>query len=431
MPAKKKAQRQHWARAHRILAGVLIGFIVIAVGLAIAQDQETLRIRTSVAINDPRFPQYLADLLGHRLTSSDSYIVHTNGDNALPAMLDAIDRAQERVSLETYNFEAGEIADRFTDALARAAGRGVNVRMVLDAIGSKKMSRKEIDRLEDAGCQLGWVNPVISYSIGEVNYRTHRKALVVDGRVAFVGGMGIGDHYWKDTKAYPRWRDTHVELRGPAVTDVEAAFNQNWILTGGVVDPVVRPAEARPAGTARSIVVWSSRQGGFNEMKLLFLLAIAAARQNIDIESPYLITDESSQWSLHEARRRGVRIRLLLDGDKTDARTVKFAGRGQYEHLLEDGVEIAEYQPTMMHAKAMMIDDSFSVVGSANFDNRSLELNDELSVAVFDPAMTARLESDFEKDLTESKKIDLDSWRDRAIPEKARDWLWSYFGEVF
>jgi len=431
MAAKNKPQRQHWARAHRILAGVLIGFIVIAVGLAIAQDQETLRIRTSVAINDSRFPQYLADLLGHRLTSSDSYIVHTNGDNALPAMLNAIDRAQERVSLETYNFEAGEIADRFTGALARAARRGVNVRMVLDSIGSKKMSQKEIDRLEDAGCQLGWVNPLISYSIGEVNYRTHRKALVVDGRVAFVGGMGIGDHYWKDTEAYPRWRDTHVELRGPAVTDVEAAFNQNWILTGGVVDPVVRPAEARPAGTAQSIVVWSSRQAGFNEMKLLFLLAIAAARQSIDIESPYLITDESSQWSLHEARRRGVRIRLLVDGDKTDARTVKFAGRGQYEHLLEDGIEIAEYQPTMMHAKAMMIDGSFSVVGSANFDNRSLELNDELSVAVFDPSMTARLESDFEKDLTESKKIDLDSWRSRPVFVRGRDWLWSYFGEVF
>jgi len=302
---------------------------------------------------------------------------------------------------------------------------------VLDSIGSKKMSRKDIERLEDAGCALGWVNPVVSYSIGEANFRTHRKALVIDGRVAFVGGMGIGDHYWKDTKDYPRWRDTHVELRGPAVTDVEAAFNQNWILTGGVVDPVVRPADARPAGTAQSIVVWSSRQAGANEMKLLFLLAIAAARHTIDIESPYLITDESSGWSLHEARQRGVRVRLLMDGDKTDAKAVKFASRGQYEHLLEEGIEIAEYQPTMMHAKAMMIDGLFSVVGSANFDNRSLELNDELSVAVFDRALTARLESDFENDLMRSKKIELDGWRSRPVLNRGRDWLWSYFGEVF
>jgi len=429
--AKTKPQRQHWARHHRVLAAVLIVLIVVAAGLAIAQDQETLRIRTSIAIDDPRFPQYLADLLGHHLTSSDSYVVHTNGDNALPAMLNAIDQAKERVSLETYNFEEGEIAARFTDALARAAQRGVNVHVVLDSIGSKKMSRKDIERLEDAGCALGWVNPVVSYSIGEANFRTHRKALVIDGRVAFVGGMGIGDHYWKDTNDYPRWRDTHVELRGPAVTDVEAAFNQNWILTGGVVDPVVRPADARPAGTAQSIVVWSSRQAGANEMKLLFLLAIAAARHTIDIESPYLITDESSGWSLHEARQRGVRVRLLMDGDKTDAKAVKFASRGQYEHLLEEGIEIAEYQPTMMHAKAMMIDGLFSVVGSANFDNRSLELNDELSVAVFDRALTARLVSDFENDLMRSKKIELDGWRSRPVLNRGRDWLWSYFGEVF
>src|SRR5437867_3738676 len=247
MIATKKPQRQHWARHHRILAGLLIVFIVVAVALAIAQDQETLRVRSSLAMDDPRFPQYLADLLGHRLTSSDSYVVHTNGDDALPAMVAAIEKARERVSLETYNFEEGEIAGRFTDALARAAQRGVNVRMVLDSIGSKKMSRTDVDRLEDAGCHLGWVNPVVSYSISEANYRTHRKALVIDGRVAFVGGMGIGDHYWKDTKDYPRWRDTQVELHGPAVTDVEAAFNQNWILTGGVVDPVIRPTEATSA----------------------------------------------------------------------------------------------------------------------------------------------------------------------------------------
>ena len=254
---------------------------------------------------------------------------------------------------------------------------------------------------------------------------------MVDGRVAFVGGMGIGDHYWKDTKEYPRWRDTQVELRGPAVTDMEAAFNQNWIQTGGVVDPVIPPVDPTSAGAAKSIVVWSARQSGFNDMKLLFLMAIAAARHSIDIESPYLITDESSQWSLHEARRRGVRIRFLVDGDKTDARTVKFASRGQYKALLDDGMEIAEYQPTMMHAKAAMIDGVLGIIGSANFDNRSLELNDELSVAIFDRAVTARLESDFESDLTRSTKIDPDDWRSRPLPDRARDWLWSYFGEVF
>lgn len=405
--------------------------MVIAAGLLFAQDQETLRIRSSVAVEDPRFPQYLADLLGHRLTANDSYIVHTNGDRAFPAMIGAIDGAKERVSLESYIYEKGDVGTRFTNALAAAARRGVRVRLVLDSVGSLNMAKEDIKQLEDAGAQLGWVNPVVSFQIEEVNYRTHRKALVVDGAVAFVGGIGIADQWAHDNEDFPMWRDTQIELRGSAVTDIEAAFNQNWILTGGIVDPEVRHADTSPAGSSRSIVVWSSPQGGANELKLLYLLAIGAARHSIDVESPYLITDESSQWSLQEARNRGVHVRLLVEGDKTDAKSVKYASRGTYEKLLEQGIEIAEYQPTMLHTKAMVIDGVLSVFGSANFDNRSLELNDELNVAVFDRALAARLLQDFERDLSQSKKLALDSWRSRPPTEKARDWLWSYFGEVF
>jgi len=431
MASKEKPQRQHWARHHRILAGVLIALIVIAAGLLIAQDPATLRVQSALDTADRRFPQYLANLLGHRLTAHDSFVVYTNGDHAFPAMIAAIERAKERVSLETYIYEKGEAGTRFTDALAGAARRGVRVKLVLDAIGSKKMAKDDIDRLEAAGARIGWVNPLVTLHVEEVNYRTHRKALVVDGTAAFVGGMGIADHWWKDAKDFPMWRDTQVEIRGPAVTDVEAAFNQNWIVTGGVVEPEVEPDVAPASGPSRTIVVWSAPQSGANDLKLMYLLAIAAARRSIDLESPYLITDESSQWSIHEARRRGVRVRLLVEGDKTDAKTVKFSSRGYYEGLLEDGVEIAEYQPTMMHAKAMVVDGVLSIVGSANFDNRSLELNDELNVAAFDRGLAARLLQDFERDLTQSKVLDLDSWRLRPLDERALDWLWSYFGEVF
>jgi cardiolipin synthase A/B len=424
-------KRQHWAKHHRILAGVLIGVIVVGVGLLIAQDQETLKIKTPLATEDPRFPEYLARLLGHSLTQGDSYIVHTNGDQAFPAMLGAIERAKERISFESYIYEKGDVGEKFTAAFEAAAKRGVRVRMVLDSMGSKKIGDENEKRLKDAGVLIGWVNPVMSASIEEANYRSHRKALVVDGQVAFVGGMGIADQWLHAVKDFPRWRDTQVELHGPVVSDVEAGFNQNWILTGGVVEPEVRPTGPAPTGKAESIVVWSSPQGGENEMKLLYLLALAAARKSVDIESPYLITDESSKWSISEARRRGVRIRMLVEGDKTDAKSVKYASRADYENLLEQGVEIAEYQPTMMHTKAIVVDGMMSIVGSSNFDNRSLELNDELNVAVFDRALAARLQADFERDLAQSKKLTLEEWRARPITAKTRDWLWSYFGEVF
>jgi cardiolipin synthase len=424
-------KRAHWARHHRILAGILIVLIIVAAGLVLAQDQETLRIRSSIAIADPRFPEYLARLLGHQLTEGDSYEVLDNGDNAFPAMIDAINRAKERVAFESYIYQDGDVADRFTGAFEAAARRGVRVRIVVDSVGSSKMGDEHITRLKNAGVAIGWVNPLFGSSVEEANYRSHRKALIVDGAVAFVGGMGIADQWAKAVKDFPRWRDTQIELHGPVVGDVEAAFNQNWILTGGVVDPEVRPAGPAPSGGAKSIVIWSAPQGGENELKLLYLLAIASARQEIDIQSPYLITDESSQWSLQEARRRGVRIRMLVEGDKTDAKTVKYASRADYEHLLELGVEIAEYQPTMMHTKAMVVDGLMSIVGSANFDNRSLELNDELNVAVFDRGLASRLYADFERDLAQSKQLRLDEWRSRPLTEKGRDWLLSYFGEVF
>jgi cardiolipin synthase len=431
MKGKARPQRYHWARHHRVLAALLIGLIVLAVGLLIAQDQETLRIRSPLSTEDPRFPAYLANLLGHRLTSNDSYVVRTNGEQAFPAMLAAIEHAKKRVALETYIYEAGDVGTQFTDALEAAGRRGVRVHIVLDSLGSKKMSDEDEKRLEAAGAKIKWVNPIVSFQIEEANYRTHRKALIVDGDVAFVGGMGIADQWLHDAKDFPTWRDTMVEMHGPVVTDVEAAFNQNWIVVAGVVEPEVEPNIAPATGTAKSIVVWSAPQTGANELKLLYLLALGAARQSIDIESPYLITDESSKWSIQEARSRGVRVRLLAEGDKTDAKAVKYAGRGDYEQLLEQGVEIAEYQPTMLHTKAMVVDGILSIVGSANFDNRSLELNDELNVAVFDRALAARLLQDFEGDLSRSKKLDLESWRRRSPFERGRDWLWSYFGEVF
>jgi cardiolipin synthase A/B len=419
-------------RPRNLVAAIVIVGLVIAAGLLIAQDQETLRVQSPLGAEETRFPDYLARLLGHPLTEGDAYVVHTNGPDAFPAMLAAIGAARHRVSFETYIFDTGRVAEQFIAAFEAAARRGVEVRLVLDSIGAKTIEPEHLTRLERAGCHLGWFNPVSRfYMLEEVNYRTHRKALVVDGDVAFVGGIGIADHWASAVDGLAMWRDTHVEIRGPAAVHVEAAFNENWIETGGVVAPDLLPHDAAPAGKAGSIVVWSSPAGGTNEMKLLYLLALASARRTLDIQSPYLITDESTKWSIEQARRRGVRVRLLVEGEVTDAKPVKFAGRADYEWLMERGVVVFEYAPAMMHTKAMIVDGILSIVGSANFDNRSLELNDELNVAVFDAPLATRLTADFERDLTRSTRLDLDRWRSRPFHIRAREKVWSYFGEVF
>ena len=418
-------------KARNLLLIILAVVTVIAIGLLIAQDQETLRVRTPVAVEDAPFPAYLARLLGHTLSEGSTVEVYSDGPSAFDAKLGAIAAARDRISFETYIYDSGEVAERFTTAFESACRRGVTVRMVLDSLGAQSMSPEHRERLEAAGCAIGWFNPIASFSFEEANYRTHRKALVVDGEVAFVGGIGVADQWAHDSEAFPRWRDTHFELRGPVALDVEAAFHENWIETGGIVEPDLLPHDESHKGSARAITVWSSPEGGTNSMKLLYLMTIAAARRTLDIQSPYLITDATTEWSLLDARRRGVRIRLLVESEMTDAKPVKFAGRARYDRLLEAGIEMYEYQPTMMHTKALIADGLLSIIGSANFDNRSFELNDELNVAVFDQALARTLTRDFERDAKASVRLNLEEWLARPMHIRARDHVWSFFGELF
>jgi cardiolipin synthase len=258
--------------------------------------------------------------------------------------------------------------------------------------------------------------------------------LVVDGRVAFTGGVGLADHWRGDAQGPDYWRDTQVRVRGPAVRALEASFYENWLESGGTEAPRLDPEPPeRPQSTpgSRTIVSWSNFSGGASNVKLLYLLAIAGARRTIDIQSPYVVLDASMRWSLADARSRGVRVRILTDGDQTDAGPVKAASRAAYDTLLGQGIVIAEYQPTMMHVKAMVVDGIWSIVGTANFDNRSLELNDELIVSVQDPQLAATLTAAFEADLKRSKVLDLQSWRGRPGWHRLYERFWSLFGELF
>ena len=410
---------------------LFVAAAIVAGLLLLAQDQQTLRIRSAYGAEDPRHAAYVAALVGADLTRGNAFDVLTNGDQFFPAMLEAIEGARRRISFETYIYDRAGIAKKFTDALEAAARRGVHVYLVVDAVGGSSMANDDIERLRNAGCQVANFNTPKWYSLEELNYRTHRKILVVDGEIGFTGGAGVKDQWLGNAQDRDHWRDTQVRMRGPVVRLMEAAFYENFVEVGATNAPELddTPVELNTEGAA--IVVRSSPTGGSNDLKRLYLLALASARRTIDITTPYFVTDESSRWALEDATRRGVKIRILLEGHITDAMPVKYASRRHYDQVLQRGIEIYEYQPTMMHTKTLVVDGVWSMFGSANFDNRSLELNDELNVAVTSSALAARFLEDFERDLRVSRRIDLQSWRQRSLLQKSREVFWSWFGEIF
>jgi cardiolipin synthase len=414
-----------------LLKTIIVAAAVIAVGLFIAQDQDVLRIESPLAADDPGFAAYAAALTGSPMTRGDRAEMLLNGDQIFPAMLDAIRGARRRISFESYIFSTGHMADQFARALADAARRGVLVQITVDSIGSSDMTREHMKMMEDAGCQIGSFNPASPWGLEELNYRSHRKILVVDGGVAFTGGAGVADHWQGDAQDRDHWRDTQFRMAGPVVRLVEAAFYENWIETRPQVTPVLDPAPPPVADDTASVVVWSSPTGGSSDIKRLYLLSLAAARRRILITSPYFVTDPSIRWTLARARQRGVDVRILVEGDITDARPVKYSSRHDYEALLADGVGVYEYQPTMMHAKTMVVDGSWCVFGTANFDNRSLELNDEINVAMRDRDLAVLLERTFEKDVASAKPLTLAEWRRRGLLERAREQFWRWFAEIF
>jgi cardiolipin synthase len=346
-------------------------------------------------------------------------------------MLDAINRARRRINFETYIYDTGEVADKFTGALEAAARRGVTVNIIVDAIGASKMEQEHADRLRAAGCAVRQFNRPKWYSLENLNYRTHRKILVVDGGIGFTGGVGIADHWLGNAENKEHWRDTQIRVLGPIARLLDAAFYEDLIEASDIVTPETDDTPETHDEEGASLLVRSSPTGGSNDLKRLYLLLIAGATRTLDITTPYFVTDESTMWALEDAVKRGVKIRIVVEGDITDAMPVKYASRHAYDRLLALGIELHEYQPTMMHTKVLVADRAVSMFGSANFDNRSLELNEELNVAVASRDLAARLMADFEQDLRVSRKLELATWRQRSPLQKAREHFWSAFGEIF
>ena len=353
--------------------------------------------------------------------------VLTNGENFYQEELRKIARAQRSVNLEAYILQRGDIAQQFVKALTERARAGVAVRVVLDGLGSAGASGRYFAELKKAGGKVAWYNDVKWYKLPHYNNRSHREVLVIDGCVAFIGGAGVADHWYKGKHRDPRWRDTMVKVEGPSVANLQATFSENWLESSGEVLTGPDYFPDLPAGAPQNaalVVNSTPTAGGSTRARILFQMLIASARTSIHITTPYFLPDHAMMDELLKAiRKRGVEVKLLVPGRRSDHLLTRSSSRLAYGKLLRADAAIFEYQPAMIHAKIMLIDRLWGVVGSTNFDNRSFGLNDEVNLAVRDSDFVERLESDFIRDLAQSERITYEKWRHRPILERAPELL--------
>ena len=406
-----------WTIAITVLATLLIA----ALAMNFKTPEKTLerKIEHRYAVSDPQFRREMGVLLGPGIVPGNTVTDLENGDEIFPSMLEAIRGARKTITFETYIYWSGDIGQRFADALAERARNGVAVKVMLDWAGSIKMDDALLEQIKAAGVEVHQYRPLKWYNLGRLNNRTHRKLLVIDGRIGFTGGVGIADQWEGHAQDTDHWRDLHFRIEGPVVAQVQSAFNDNWIKTTGVVlngADYFPPLE--PVGAMDAHMFVASPAGGSESMHLMYLMAIAAAERSIDLEAAYFVPDDLIIKALLAARHRGVRVRVILPGKHIDSETVRLASKAHWGELLLGGVEIHEYQPTMMHNKLLIVDGLMVSVGSTNFDVRSFRLNDEASLNVYDAAFAARMTEVFEADLKPTVRYTHAMWEARPLKEK-------------
>jgi cardiolipin synthase len=346
-----------------------------------------------------------------------------NGDEIFPAMLATMRGAQRSLNFLSYLYWSGEIATTIAAALCERARAGVEVNVLLDAVGSAKMDRALIRDMDEAGVHFAYFRPPKPYAMRRLNNRTHRKLLIADGTVGMTGGVGIADQWTGNAQDPGHWRDTHVRVRGPIVRGLQGAFAENWLeATGDVlVGPAYLPGLEPVSDDGAMQVVRSTANVGDTNVEALYFLAIASARTTLRLTSAYFAPRPAFVEALTDAAGRGVDVQVLVPGPYMDKQVVRSAGRAVYEQLLDAGVQVFEYRPTMIHAKTLTIDGAWSSVGSVNFDNRSFQLQDEVTLCVCSRDFAGLLDAQFDRDLDRSAEIDLERWERRSLPQRASE----------
>jgi cardiolipin synthase len=375
----------------------------------------------SATTADPRFRRVLEGVLGVPATEGNELVVLRNGDEIFPSMLEAIHRAEHTIDFLTFVYWRGDIGKEFGDALGARARSGVRVRVLLDAWGCRPIDKDIVHGMERDGVDVHWFRPFRRFGFRHANHRTHRKVMVVDEEVGFTGGVGIADEWRGDARNPDEWRDTHFRIRGPAVDGLRSAFLDNWLETDpSLFDERIDRFPDQPQ-TGGSVVqcVRGASESGRSDVATLFATLLQTARRRIRIATAYFVPDDNLTNKLCDAVARGLEVEILLPGRHADKRFVQVAGEAKYGRLLDAGVSLWNFEPSMLHAKVMTVDGCISNVGSANLNARSTEHDEEINLVVMDPAITRILDMHFDEDLARSERIEPGRWNSRPLHQRA------------
>lgn len=382
------------------------------------------------SVESAEFLTTMAGATGSPFLQGNTLQLLNNGDAFYPPMLAAIRGAKVSITIEAYIYWAGEVGRVFAEALAERAQSGCPVKILLDAVGSSSIGTEILDCLDASGCQVAWYNPIRWYTLGRFNNRTHRKSLIVDGRVAFTGGAGIADHWRGNARGPDEWRDMQIRLEGPAVVPLQTGFAHNWQQTTGELlsgDAYYPALDSRGPLAAQTLL--SSPETGASSVRTMYYLSIVCARQSIYIANPYFVPDPVALDTLIEAKRRGVNVRIMVSGLRNDNWLARQNSVRLFGRLLAAGIEIQEFNRTMLHHKMMVVDRQWVTLGTTNFDNRSFAHNEESNVDFLDQELAEQLHTIFEDDISGCKRVTIDNWARRGVWARAQEFVASFLQE--
>ncbi|HVS73613.1 MAG TPA: phospholipase D-like domain-containing protein [Phycisphaerae bacterium] len=391
------------------------------------------RVDGQYHVGDPAFAREMNVLLGPPLVGGNEIETLRNGDEIFPAMLKDIRGARKTITFETYIYWSGNVGKQFGDAFAERARAGVKVHVLVDWYGSSKIDKSVVKEMKDAGVQFYEYHPVYFFdwgSVAQIDHRTHRKLLIVDGQVGYTGGVGIADEWTGNATDPKHWRDNQYRVQGPVVGQLQAAFMENWLeTTGDVLEGEGYFPPLKSAGTEPAQVFKSNYHGGSESMQLLYLMSVASAAHTVRMETAYFVPDDQTIAFLLAARKRGVNVEIIVPGPHIDEKVVRATSRSRWGPLLAAGVKIYEYRHTMFHCKLLIVDDQWVSLGSSNLDERSFRLNDEANLNVLDPSFARSQIAMFEQDKARSRQISYELWRHRPLWEKVTGIATNLFGD--